>query len=263
MSSQQNLCLHWANKYDLYVKNDSVIILLQQSQLSLQVHTDPPCSFAKWCCTKFICTWDVWRVAYTAAKVWLAMKTSIMSSILLLLNAPSASSVTTALMRGSCRSIRGRDWHPLGLRHPFCLKDLDHAGKRIGHLGHPLTSRDTMWPWCMACGRPGTLGVLAFDWWQQWGWGAHVDAKIVVLVAAAPYVLIQDFIIHCWALRSIKLTEQRWLCFPNCQAINGNLLGAAPLFTLCCSIVRSECWWVHGRNALLFTIGGWFVICME
>ena len=38
---------------------------------------------------------------------------------------------------------RGRGRRPLGLRRPFRLEDLDHAGKRIGHLGHPLTSRDT------------------------------------------------------------------------------------------------------------------------
>ena len=40
----------------------------------------------------------------------------------------------------------------------------------------------------MAHERPGTLGVLVFGWWQQWGWGAHVDAKIVVLVAAGHIV---------------------------------------------------------------------------
>ena len=107
MSSQWNLCSHWANKYYLYVNNDSVIILLQQSQLSLWVHTNPPCSFTKWHCTKLVHAWDVWRVAYTATKVWLAIKTSIMSSILSSLNAPSASSVMTALVRGSCRSVRG------------------------------------------------------------------------------------------------------------------------------------------------------------
>ena len=86
----------------------------------------------------------------------------------------------------------GRGWCPLGLWCPFHLKDLDHAGKRISHLRHPLTSRDMMWPWCMAHERPGTLGVLVFGWWQQWGWGAHVDAKIVVLVAAGHVVWIEQ-----------------------------------------------------------------------
>ena len=44
----------------------------------------------------------------------------------------------------------------------------------------------------MAHGRLGTLGALAFGWWQQWGWGAHTDAKIVVLFAAGHIVQIEQ-----------------------------------------------------------------------
>ena len=144
MSSQWNLCLHWANKYYLYANNDSVIILLQQSQLSLWVHTNPPHSFAKWCCTKLVCAWDVWKVAYTATKVWLAIKTSIMSSISSLLNAPSASSVTTALARGSCGSIGGGFGTLWVFGALFILKTSTM-------LARELATSDTPWPaetWC-------------------------------------------------------------------------------------------------------------------
>ena len=144
MSSQWNLCSHWANKYYLYANNDSVIILLQQSQLSLWAHTDPPHSFAKWCCTKLVQAWDVWRVAYTATKVWLAIKTSIMSSISLSLNAPSASSVMTALARRSCGSIGGGVGALWVFGALFILKTLTM-------LARELAISDIPWPaetWC-------------------------------------------------------------------------------------------------------------------
>lgn len=76
-----------------------------------------------------------------------------------------------------------------------------------------------MWFQFTACGRPGTLVALVFGQWWRWGWGAHVEAKIGVLIIAGWVVLIVER-----RTRFLALSEGQFL-LPTVSAVYLNLNG--------------------------------------